>query len=160
MIAQPYWINSQLAIVPRPRGAERLDGEVQALREAGIDVLVSMIEDLEATDLGLEREEAAAKQAGLRFIHFPIPDHRTPSDRNKFVEFLIDIERDLANGKRVGIHCLGCIGRSSVVAASLLIRSGLSAREAWIQIETARSFPVPDTREQLEWVEQNIRPLP
>ena len=158
MIAQPYWINTQLAIVPRPR-AVPLDDDIQSLQGAGIDILVSMIEEPEAIELGLGQEAAAAKRAGLRFVQYPIPDGSTPSDMQKFEAFLIDLENELAAGKRIGIHCRGCIGRSSVVAASLMIRSGVPAKQAWIQIETARGFPVPDTPEQLIWVERNIRPL-
>ena len=65
MIARPYWINSQLAIVPRPQGGELLDEEMLALREAGIDVVVSMLETREALDLGLATEVAAANHAGI-----------------------------------------------------------------------------------------------
>jgi len=43
---------------------------------------------------------------------------------------------------------------------SLLIRSGIPASEAWSQIEAARGSPVPDTLEQLEWVDRHIRPKP
>lgn len=44
MKVYPYWVTTQLAIVPRPRGDDWLDDEMVALREAGIDVVVSMLE--------------------------------------------------------------------------------------------------------------------
>jgi protein-tyrosine phosphatase len=160
MVVEPYWINTQLAIVPRPRGGDWLDDEMRALRHAGIDVLVSMIEPYEARELGLEREEASATQAGLQFVSFPIQDRCTPSDLDKFNRFLAGLEQSEAQGKRIGVHCRGCIGRASVVAASLLIRAGIPAETAWTQVERARGCPVPDTLEQLEWVAQYIRPLP
>jgi protein-tyrosine phosphatase len=159
MVAKPYWITKQLAIVPRPRGGDWLDDEMQALRDAGIDIVVSMLEGPEAKELGLEREEVAATRAGLDFINYPIPDRNVPK-LQEFDNFLVRLEGDLANNKRVGVHCRGCIGRASVVVASLLIRSGSPAGEAWNQIERARGCPVPDTLEQLEWVDRNIRPLP
>jgi protein-tyrosine phosphatase len=160
MVAEPYWINAQLAIVPRPGGRHSLDDEMLALREAGIDVVVSMLEKFEAVAVGLGMEEAAATHAGLEFINFPIPDHSVPAAATQFAEFVADLEARLAQGRRIGIHCFGCIGRSTVVAASLLIRSGIPAGEAWNQIENSRGCPVPDTLEQLEWVDRNIRPLP
>jgi protein-tyrosine phosphatase len=157
MIVEPYWINHELAIVPRPRGGDWLDDEMQALYKSGVHIVVSMLEEPEAKELGLDREGAAAADAGLGFISFPIPDRGVPKLR-QFDEFLVRLETELASGKRIGVHCRGCIGRASVVAASLLIRSGLSAEKAWNQIEVARGTPVPDTLEQLEWVGRNMRP--
>ena len=158
LVAQPFWINSQLAIVPRPCGGDWLDDEMKALREAGIDVVVSMLEDEEAVELGLEREGAAAKSAGVKFLSFPIHDRSLPASRERFELFLSELEHELANKNRVGIHCRACIGRSSVVAASLLIRSGMPASEVWRAITDARGFPVPDTQEQREWVERHMGP--
>ena len=160
MVVQPYWIDERLAIVPRPSGGDSLEDEMRALREAGIDVVVSMLEESEAAELGLALEEAAARKAGLRFVSFAIPDRGTPSDLVHFDEFLSGLERGMTNGERVGVHCRGCIGRSSVVAASLLIRAGVSVDEAWRQIEIARGSPVPDTLEQLEWVARHVRTKP
>jgi protein-tyrosine phosphatase len=157
MFATPYWINSQLAIVPRPRGGDWLDDEMSALRQAGVDIIVSMLEEPEAMELGLEREGAAAEQAGLEFINHAIPDRSVP-ELDTFVEFLAALEENLANGRRIGVHCRGCIGRASVVTSSLLIRSGIPAEDAWNQIEAARGCTVPDTVEQLAWVQRNIGP--
>lgn len=157
MFVQPYWINQQLAIVPRPRGGDWLDDEMTALRRAGIDIVVSMIEKDEAAELGLDREEEASVRAGMAFVNFPIRDRGVP-DLQKFNRFLVRLEESLSQGKGIGVHCRGCIGRASVVTASLLIRSGVPAAEAWSQIETARDAAVPDTLEQLEWVNRHIRP--
>jgi protein-tyrosine phosphatase len=158
MIALPYWITAQLAIVPRPRGGDWLDLEMATLREANIDLVVSMLQPEEAYKLGLEAEEASAQRAGLLFINFPIPDNGIPPEKHRFTTFLSDLETHLASGKRVGIHCHACIGRSSVTAASLLIRSGIPPESAWLQIATSRGYPVPNTAEQREWVDRHIRP--
>jgi hypothetical protein len=74
MKATQYWINERLAIVSRPWGDQRLDDERVELREAGIDVLVSMLEEGEAVRLGLKDEGDAARRAGLVFVNFPIRD--------------------------------------------------------------------------------------
>jgi protein-tyrosine phosphatase len=158
MVASPYWITPTLAIVPRPRGGDWLDDEMGALREAGIDVVVSMLEETEAAEVGLEREEAAARGAGLQFVNFVIPDRSVPVSVQEFEAFLNGLEQELAANRRVGVHCRACIGRASVTTVSLLIRSGIPAAEAWHQVESARGFPVPDTREQREWVDRHMRP--
>ena len=54
-----FWIpgpwRGKLAIVARPRGADWLDDEANALREAGVDQIVSLMEDCEIGHLGLVR---------------------------------------------------------------------------------------------------------
>lgn len=157
MTTEPFWINSQLAIVPCPRGVDLLDDEMRALRDAGIDTVVSLLEPYEAKELGLEREADAAEHAGMRFVNFPIPDHGLPPSLENLTHLLANLEAQIARDRKIGIHCYACIGRSPVVAASLLIRSGMSSGEAWRQISEARGFPVPDTPEQRAWVERNIR---
>jgi hypothetical protein len=157
MIVRPYWITSQLAIVRRPQGGELLDDEMSALREAGIDVVVSMLQEEEARRAGLELEGFAAQGKGIEFVNFPIPDGGVPLDTTSFVEFLKALETLLADGKRVGVHCRASIGRSSVTSASLLIRSGIPPESAWLQISVARDCEVPDTTEQREWVDRNMR---
>jgi protein-tyrosine phosphatase len=159
MVVEPYWINRQLAIVPRPRGGDWLDDEMLALRDAGIDIVVSMLEESEAKELGLEQEEAATTRAGMEFVNFPIQDRGVPNLQH-FNQFLAKLEKSIADSKRIGVHCRGCIGRASVVTASLLIRSGIPASDAWNKIEEARGSPVPDTIEQLEWVDRHMRPNP
>jgi protein-tyrosine phosphatase len=154
----PYWINTRLAIIPRPRGPELLDQDMQDAGKAGINVVVSLLPESEATELGLAREEQAAIQAGLRFIGFPIADRGVPDNLDQLHALLANLAELMAAGQRIGIHCRACIGRSSLVAASLLIRSGTPAEKAWQKVEAARQFPVPDTREQREWVDRSIGP--
>jgi protein-tyrosine phosphatase len=157
MITRPWWINTQLAIIPRPSGEDRLDIEMLALRAAGIDLVVSLLELDEAVELGLQQESDAADQAGISFVRFPIPDRRVPADLEQFQRFLSGLEQQIAAGKRIGVHCFACIGRSSVVTVSLLVRSGVSHEAAWTQVTNARGYIVPDTNEQMIWVNRNIR---
>jgi protein-tyrosine phosphatase len=157
MIASPWWITSQLAIIPRPRGDERLDDDMHALYEAGIDIIVSMLEPAEAKELGLGDEQSSALNAGIALISFPIRDHGIPQDQEKFAAFLSGLERQMLAGRRVGVHCRACIGRSGVVTTSLLIRSGISPKRAWAQISAARGHSVPETAEQKAWVNHNIK---
>jgi protein-tyrosine phosphatase len=160
MIAHPYWITPQLAIIPRPEGEDSLADEIQALREAGIDVVVSMLENRETVELGLQKERRVVEHAGMVFVSFPVPDHSVPKSTESFLNFLSHLEQHLADGRRIGVHCRACIGRSGVVAASLLVRSGIPVEEAWTTIAVARQYPVPDTAQQADWVSQNIRPIP
>ena len=130
-----------------------------ALREAGIDAVVSMLEKGEALELGLEQEAISAAMADLHFVNFAIPDRGSPLDAS-FEKFLENVEASLAEGNRVGVHCRACIGGASITIASLLIRFGAPHEGAWQQISTSRGCLVPDTTEQYQWVNRHMRPTP
>jgi protein-tyrosine phosphatase len=150
------WIRSnppvQLAIVLRPRGDEKLREEMLRIRRAGVQTLVSLLEPEEADFLGLAEEESLAEQAGLRFLNYPIPDTKVPSDVARFRSFISGLVERLREGESVGIHCRGCIGRATITAACILIHMGLNAMDALAAVEAARGCRVPDNSDQLEWI--------
>jgi protein-tyrosine phosphatase len=90
---------------------------------------------------------------GLLLVPFPIEDRSLPMDSAQFGLLIKELLGYLRDGKSVVIHCRAGIGRSSLVAACVLIETGLSADRAFQLIEQARGCPVPDTLEQREWVE-------
>lgn len=51
---------------------------MRALRDAGTDVLVSMLTGSETRELELALEADAAPAAGLRFVALPTPDRGLP----------------------------------------------------------------------------------
>jgi protein-tyrosine phosphatase len=52
----------------------------------------------------------------------------------------------------VAVHCWGGVGRSSLIAAAVLVGRGTDAEQAWARIAEARGVPVPETDEQRAWV--------
>jgi protein-tyrosine phosphatase len=141
-----------LAIVPRPRGGEWLEDEVQALREGGLDVLVSLLTPTEAVELGLTDEAITAQATDVQFLQFPISDYGVPTSTEDVLAFLEKLDKALTEGKNVGIHCRQGIGRSATIASSLLVLRETEPDEAWNRVAAARGRPVPDTSEQREWV--------
>jgi hypothetical protein len=77
-----------------------------------------------------------------------------PNVPNAFDTLLNDLNERLSKGKGVAVHCRAGIGRSAIIAASLLTRNGCSAEAAFSAIQKARGIPVPDTPDQRRWVEQ------
>jgi protein-tyrosine phosphatase len=153
----PFWINSEgvrLAITPRPRGEDWLEDDIRLLQRAGIDVVVSALTQVEAEELGLLREGQCCQNNGLEFHSFPIEDRSVPPSFKDFDGLLNCVAEDLRNGKGVAVHCRAGIGRSSMIVACALIRTGLSADSAFRAIQEARGCSVPDTTEQREWVER------
>ena len=155
-MAEIFWIDGAfpagLAVVARPRGADWLAGEMLAFKQGGIDTLVSLLEPREAAWLGLEDEGADAANAGIDFLNFPIRDTAVPESPSQFRAFVANLAVRLSASERIGVHCRGSIGRSTVTAACTLIHLGWKPDVALMAIERARGCPVPDTEEQLAWI--------
>ena len=151
-----FWIKgkplAKLAIVLRPQGDAMLEGELLRLKNSGIQTLVSFLEHWEAGTTGLEDEGPAAVHIGLNFLSYPFPHAHVPIDMVSFRHFVIGLADRLRTGESIGVHCWGSIGRSAIVAASVLIHLGWQPEAALEAIEAARGEPVPDTQEQADWI--------
>ncbi|MBI3857233.1 MAG: dual specificity protein phosphatase family protein [Planctomycetes bacterium] len=140
--------------MPRPRGGDWLEDEIWSLKSQGVDILVSMLTPEEEVLLGLEAEEALARRHGLEFFSHPTPDRDIPSSANETWKLARSLAARFAEGKRIAAHCRMGIGRSPLMLACILVTQGLSADEAWTAIGEARGCPVPDTLEQLDWLDR------
>ncbi len=124
-----FWIpgpwQGRLAVSPRPRGGDWLQDEVNAWRKAGLDVIVSLLENDEALQLDLADEGSAVESVGIRFMSFPIPDRGVPASIQQTLSLLGNIEAALERGQNIAIHCRQGIGRSGLVAVGMLVMSGM-----------------------------------
>jgi protein-tyrosine phosphatase len=164
MRAQLFWIETtgdgKLAILARPRGGDWLRDEVRSWREQGIDVVASLLDEMEIDELGLTDESTACAAAGIEFTSVPVPDRGVPESAEAFGEVVSRLSDVTASGKSVGVHCRAGVGRSAMLAASMLVAAGASPDEAFERVRVARGSPVPDTPEQRAWVEQFARRFP
>ncbi|MEX1253671.1 MAG: tyrosine protein phosphatase [Dehalococcoidia bacterium] len=147
----------RLAVVPRPRGGDWLEDEIEALREAGVDMLVSALTASEIAELDLAREEDRCGAHGIEYVLFPIQDYSVPASIRATAALVERITTSLADGKGVATHCRGGVGRSPLLAACVLAMSGIDVATAFEGIGAARGCPVPDTAEQRAWMEQFAR---
>lgn len=153
-----YWIDGpwrgQLAIIARPRGGEWLETDVNLWQRSRLDIVISLLTASEVTELNLQTEQAITEAAGIEFCAFPIPDRGNPTSLVAARQFIETLEQQLSSGRNVAIHCRHGIGRSALIAAGLLVQSGLDPTTAWKRVEAARGRPVPDTMEQKGWLER------
>ena len=158
MTANLYWIDGpwpgKLALSTRPRGGEWLQDEINAWKHSGVGTILSLLTPDEERDLGITGEGAEAEAAGIEFLSFPIPDLQVPQSRTALTKTLERVDRDLAGGKNVVLHCRQGVGRSGLVAACLLVTKGIDAETAVHRISEARGVHVPETAEQRRWIDQ------
>lgn len=151
-----FWIQGDpslgLAIVQRPQGDSWLRDELSLMKEGGVESIVSLLDPTEAMWLGLSQEGPLSEELGMTFLAYPILDAHVPADVASFRAFVAGLADRLRAGERIGMHCQGSIGRSTVTAACTLIHLGWRAKNALAAIQAARGCRVPDTAEQRRWI--------
>ena len=144
-----------LAIVSRPRGGDRLTDDLERLALAGVDILVSLLAIDEHVDLGLENEPGLCALQGLRYASVPVPDLGLPPDTDRFLDAVRDIVSELRAGQNVAVHCRQSFGRSGLFAVSVGVALGATLERALRDVSEARGVPVPETKAQLDWLQEH-----
>jgi protein-tyrosine phosphatase len=158
-----YWIPGldagRIAIMPRPRGGDWLEDEVRSWRNAGVDVVLSLLTDDEVADLDLAEEATWCRAHEIEYLSFPIVD-RGVSFLGKDVKDLVSgLGRRLAEGKSIAIHCRQGIGRAALIAICVLVATGLESGAAIERVSAARGCLVPETAEQKRWIAEFAKEL-
>lgn len=113
-------------------GQHRRRGLTQ-MRALGISAVLNM------------REESDDAQRGVALDHYlwlSTTDDIAPTmeDLERGVDF---IRQHIAEGRGVYIHCAAGVGRAPMMAAAYLVRTGMSAAQAWDTIRRVRPFIRP-----------------
>jgi protein-tyrosine phosphatase len=140
-------------VAARPRGGDWLQEDLSSWKKAGADTVLSLLTPEEEKDLDLRQEAGEAKQLGMDFTSFPIPDRQIPRLEARWADILERVTRTLSEGKNVVVHCRQGIGRSGLLAACLLVRKGVSPGAAVEMVTAARGVSIPETTEQRDWID-------
>jgi len=153
-----YWIPQtrygRLAIMPRPRGHDWLEDEIKAWQKSGVNVIVSLLEPFEVIELGIEEEATICHNRHIQFISFPIRDRGVPTSLQGTVKLVHELDTLLQKGQQVAIHCRMGVGRSALIAACVLLKQGAPLEQVFSWIQAARRVEVPDTAQQINWVQE------
>lgn len=142
----------KLYIMPKPSG-EWLNEDVENYDLIGIDMIVSMLELNEASELSLEKQGEVCREQQLAFTQFPIVDRGLP-EVEQFTSLIREIIDNLKDGKNIAVHCRAGIGRSGLTVCSALLGFGYSPTDAMKLTSEARGVEVPDTEQQREFISQ------
>lgn len=143
-----------LAVMTKPV-SEWLQVEISGLAMEGVERVISLLEPHEEYELGLNQEGEMCKKNRIDFIRFPIPDRGVPSCVSSFAELTKNTYHQSAGGHSTVIHCRAGIGRSGLVAASVLLHCVFKVEEAFSKVSASRGVNVPDTEQQREWLYEN-----
>jgi protein-tyrosine phosphatase len=157
MHSKVYWLHqftnaARLGIMARPRGNDWLDQEITQLKKQGTGVMVSLLESHEVAELGLSKQKDICIAHGIEYINFPIVDRSIPAAGGKIKDLIESLTGQINQGNSVVIHCRMGIGRSSIIAGSILLKIGYKPNEVLTHISKIRGLKVPDTEEQEKWL--------
>ena len=117
-----------------------LDVDLAALRDWGAGLVVSLMERHEFDLLRVPDLPEEIIAHGMDWGHLPIVDQGVPGAafRMAWPRVLADVLRRLRSGSSVILHCRGGLGRTGLVAALLLIESGMKPVAAIQQVRRVR----------------------
>jgi len=125
--------------------------QTQKLRE-GVDILISLLTKEESHTLNLEQEKNIAKMYGVKMINYPIPDRGSLPNTPGSIAFVDALADKIKQGWTVVIHCWGGIGRSGMLASSILVRLGYTPYGAVTLVSKSRGQMVPETELQVRTI--------
>jgi hypothetical protein len=137
--SRPGWDGSASRDRPRDRSGDSLGSDLAYLREHGIGALLSLTETPLST--------SALDAVGITGCHVPIADMTAPTPE-QFEQALAFIDRQVALGRRVAVHCLVGEGRTGTVLAACLIRRGHSPDAAIHALRALRSGAIASDEQQ------------
>ena len=148
-----------LAIMACPTLDENAPASLANIAKLGIRLVVSLLEPSEARNLGLDAERLEVKAHAMDFISFPIPDMGLPPSVEDFSQIVKLLFTQVNSGVNTLVHCRAGIGRSGLLAAGVLLHTGMDAEEAFAYVSHMRGLRVPETMEQHDWLLANYKTI-
>ncbi len=155
-----YWVVPGKFLAGEYPGAA-LEDEARArltrLLNLGIDFFIDLTREAELDPYELlVLSEAQARGRQIHYNRLPVTDFSIPTQA-EMVKILDTIDRALAQGRRVYLHCWGGIGRTGTAVGCYLVRHGLDGASALERLAVLRrgipfARPSPETLEQARFV--------
>lgn len=128
----------------------------EALSQNMVKVVVNLLSEEERIEHQFDNQRESYSSKGIRLIDYPIQDYSLPEDSLEFLSLAKNLSENIREGLSIGIHCMGGIGRSSLLTVSILYYLGLRVDDALQHVKKHRGCSVPDTEEQVKWMYKNL----
>jgi protein-tyrosine phosphatase len=145
---------AKLGYMARPRGGDWLEDELVSVSKQHFDVIVSLLQDEEASELDLNDESTLCARRGLQFFSIPISDRGVPAFDDATMAALSSLRRLWRHGQAIVTHCRMGYGRAPMIAACIMVSKERGGEEAFEKLSAARGISVPETDEQRAWVQK------
>jgi protein-tyrosine phosphatase len=145
-------IQPNLRVGPDPRDDEDFKN-VQSLK---VTAVLSLQDEEDRGDGGIESERAAAARVGLAFESVPVKDFSNADLQLRLPKCVAVLAHLLGEGHTVYVHCTAGVSRSpSVVAAYLHWCSGWDLDQALVHVmecrRCRRCYPIEDAIRNAHW---------
>jgi protein-tyrosine phosphatase len=133
--------------------ARDLKKDLAAIVAWGARVVITLIERHELALLAITRLGEEVERRGMEWLLLPIRDVSTPGPdfEAKWPKVSEHLRSRLDAGESIVVHCRGGLGRAGMIAARLLVDSGVDPEVAMARVRKVRPGAI-QTREQEEWV--------
>lgn len=150
-----YWVDPGRLLAgeyPGDVDDESAQRKLARLTDAGVTAFIDLTEAGELRPYAHWLETVA-------YERFPIPDVSVPDSPAATVAALDAIDRHIAGGRVVYVHCWGGVGRTGLIVGCWLARHGHDGadaltrlRELWRSCLKSRDRKSPETPEQEQYV--------
>ncbi len=133
-----------------------LAADLDAIAQMGTAHVVALLTSAEMEWAGVADLPGEVDRRGMGFVHLPIPDQGVPT-ATEVTALSARIRGWLAADEDVVVHCMGGLGRSGLVSASVLVDLGFAAEDAIQEIRDVRDPRAVETQAQEAFVSAYAR---
>ena len=148
-----------LILSAQPASLGSASEALQAYRQAGAGLLVSLLPEHELLALGLGFLAEDCARHDLPWAHCPIDDFSAPDEafEARWLAVAATVHGLLDQGRAVVLHCRAGLGRTGTIAARILIERGMQVEPAIELVRQVRRGAI-ETERQEAYLRSSVLP--